>query len=126
MAALAEAVQRELEHGEVSSHGTWLIDLLNADLTHLKSRIDNGDYDSAEGTVTINASLLPTVDEPYKNVADAGILLAGVLGEREQCDIPDDRTVSDCINSAMSNLDTIFDAVGKPHTRQEQSETDNE
>ena len=40
MAALAEAVQREFE-SKVTTHGTWLIDLLNADLNHLKSRIDD-------------------------------------------------------------------------------------
>lgn len=47
MVALAEAVQREAERAEpeIGGHAIWLIDLLNADLNHLKSRIDNGDYD---------------------------------------------------------------------------------
>ena len=44
MAALAEAVQRELEDGEVTDHGMWLLDLLNTDLHYLKSRINNGDH----------------------------------------------------------------------------------
>ena len=40
MAALAEAVQREFA-SRTTAHGAWLIDLLNADLNHLKSRIDD-------------------------------------------------------------------------------------
>ena len=45
MAALAEAAQREFEGDPVTDHGIWLLDLLNADLHYLKSRIDNGDHD---------------------------------------------------------------------------------
>ena len=44
MAALAEAVQREFE-SEVTTHGVWLIDLLNTDLWRLKSKIDNDGSD---------------------------------------------------------------------------------
>ena len=43
MGALAEAVQREFEDEKVTDHGIWLIDLLNADLKHLKERIDRGE-----------------------------------------------------------------------------------
>ena len=46
MGALAEAVQREAEGmAKVDDHTIWLIDLLNADLAHLKSRINDGHYD---------------------------------------------------------------------------------
>ena len=43
MGALAETIQREVE-SELTDHTIWLIDLLNADLNYLKSRIDGGHY----------------------------------------------------------------------------------
>ena len=45
MAALAGAARSEFERGNVADNGFWLLDLLNVDLNHLKSRIDRGDYD---------------------------------------------------------------------------------
>jgi len=55
MAALAEAVQREFE-SEVTTHGVWLIDLLNADLWRLKSKIDNDGSDFTTEKETGGAS----------------------------------------------------------------------
>ncbi len=73
--------------------------------------------------ITIDASLLTTLDELYINVTDAGILVADVPGEKALAGLQD-RTVMDCLSLAMNNLDTIFEEVGEPYTRKRQSAED--
>ena len=82
--------------------------------------ISNEKEAAAEGTVIIDAAFLSALDDLHNDVTDAGVLLAGVPGEKEELD-RQDRAASVCINAACRNLDTIFDVVGKPNTRREQS-----